>query len=152
MSILAQFSTDNDPGSEAICWATGGEFSHVDVIVPGGLLGARMKGGVMVRALNYKTFTKKAIVSVDVPNEAAARAFLYAQIGKPYNTEAIIDMIFHRQRNFFLEQPKWFCDELLYSAVEEGGVMLLSTANPLTLTPWEVFLSPYWKPVPQETP
>lgn len=147
MSILAQFSTDDDPGSQAICWATNGEYSHVDVVVPLGLLGARMSGGVMVRPTNYKTFTKKALVEVDVPNEAAALAFLYAQIGKPYNTEAIIDMMFHRQRNFYLEQPKWFCDELLYASVEEGGVLLLNTANPLTLTPQEVFLSPCWKPV-----
>ena len=145
--ISAQFSTDNDPGSQAICWATNGQFSHVDVIVPDGLLGARMTGGVMVRPANYKTFTKTAVVEVDVPNEAAALAFLYAQIGKPYNTEAIIDMMFHRSRNFFLEQPKWFCDELLYCAVEEGGVLLLNTVNPLTLTPWEVYLSPHWQPV-----
>lgn len=146
--IIAQFSTDNDLESRAIRWATGGDFSHVDLVLPDGLLGARAKGGVQLRPFDYKTFTSKVRVSCEVPFESAALAFAKSQIGKPYNFGAIRDMLLHRQRQFTFSPPSWYCDELIYGIVSAGGVQLLNTSNPLGLTPWEVYLSPLWKPEP----
>jgi hypothetical protein len=145
--LIAQFSTDNDPESATIRWATNGSYSHVDLVLPEGLLGARAKGGVQLRPFGYKTFTMTEKVACTVTNEAAAIDFAKAQIGKHYNFEAILDMVLHRERSFTFDQPTWYCDELLYAAVLAGGLQLLNTDNPIGLTPWEVFLSPFWKPI-----
>lgn len=142
--LTAQFSTCEDPGSDAIRWATNGLYSHVDLVLPDGLLGAHLDGGVRLRPFGYAKFSAMARVQCGVPDESAAIAFAIAQIGKPYNLEAILDMVLHRQRKFSMDQPSWFCDELLYATALAGGRSLLNTDNPLSLTPWEVYLSPCW--------
>lgn len=145
--LIAQFSTCNDPTSDAIRWATNGEYSHVDIVLPEGLLGAHEHGGVETRPPNYANFTKVKIVQAELPDIDAALAFARAQKGKPYNIIAILDMVLHRTRPFVLNQPAWFCDELLYAVALVGGVQLLNTDNPLTLTPEEVALSTLWKEI-----
>jgi hypothetical protein len=146
--IVAQFSTDNDLESHAIRWATNGQFSHVDLVLPDGLLGARAKGGVRLRPFDYKKFTARSRVACEVPYEDVAIKFARMQIGKPYNFKAILDMVAHRERSFTLDQPSWYCDEFVYAIALVGGVQLLSTDNPLGLTPQEVYLSPFWKQEP----
>jgi uncharacterized protein YycO len=156
--ITAQFSPDTDPDSAAIRYLTNGTVSHVDLVLPAGLslpdgrvslagdlLGARLKGGVAIRPSNYKTFTVRTVLCVQSPEESAAYSYALEQVGLPYNEDAIIDMIFHRTRSFSLNQKSWFCDELLYAICSAGGLQLLDTSNPLSLTPREVMLSPYWK-------
>jgi|GEM_PF-6417883 len=143
--LTAQFSTTDEPASAAIRWATNGRYSHVDLVLPNGLLGAHLEGGVQLRPFGYANFTATERVYCEVPNESVALAFAIAQIGKPYNGDALLDMVLHRERKFAMEQSSWFCDELLYAAALAGGVRLLNTDNPLSLTPWEVYLSPYWK-------
>lgn len=71
--------------------------------------------------------------------------FAQAQVGKPYNWMALVNMALHRRRRFTLDQHRWFCDELLYATCMAGGLDLLDTKNPLNLTPYEVMLSPYWR-------
>jgi hypothetical protein len=157
--LTAQFSTDNDPESSVIRYLTTGTVSHVDLVLPAGLilpdktlskggelLGARLKGGVAIRPSNYKTFTVKNVLCVDLPDVNSAYAYALGQVGLPYNKDAIIDMVFHRERSFSINQKSWFCDELLYAVCLSGKLALLNTDNPLTLTPEEVMLSPYWKP------
>jgi hypothetical protein len=145
-TITAQFVTNEDLVSKVIREASDGEYSHVDLVLPTkGLLGARHDGGVALRPPNYNTWTKVSRVQVEVPDVEAAYVFAMAQLGKPYNLDAILSMVTHRDRSFSLEQKSWFCDELLYATVMSGGVKLLNTDNPLGLTPWEVYLSPFWK-------
>ncbi len=146
--IVAQFVTEKyDPESALIRWASNGEYSHVDIVLPEGtLLGARANGGVKIRNFNYAKFTAKSVVQVYVPDYDAAMNFAMSQIGKPYNYGAIADMIFGRDRGYDSEnQPSWFCDELLYATVSAGGRWLLNEPNPLVLTPQEVYLSPFWR-------
>jgi hypothetical protein len=156
--LTAQFSTDNDPDSATIRYLTMGTVSHVDRVMPAGivlpdgtitkggeLLGARLKGGVMVRPPNYKTFTVKNILCMEIPDIDAANAWAMGTIGEPYDTGAIIDMVFHRTRSFNLNQKEWFCDCWLYAFGLKGGQAMLNTDNPLSLSPEEVMLSPYWK-------
>lgn len=143
--LCAQFSTERGIGSSLIRWASAGRFSHVDLVVAGGLLGARLDGGVRVRPMGYAKFTDISRVSVPVPDIRGAIDFAYDQIGKPYAKGAIVDIILHRERPFSMDQKSWFCDELLYATVMAGGVELLNTSNPFWLTPWEVYLSPLWR-------
>src|ERR1700761_6117290 len=150
-TLTAQFVTSNDPVSDAIRYLTNGVVSHCDIrfydaALPSGIgwLGAHQQGGVQVRPFNYAKWTVVETRAVELPNILAAITFARAQIGKPYNMDAIANMALHRTRLFSMDQPSWFCDELLYAICLAGGVQLLGTDNPLTLTPQEVFLSPYW--------
>lgn len=142
--ITAQFVTDNDPLSIAIRDLSDGLYSHVDLVLPEGLLGAHIEDGVKIRPFDYAKWTLRTSVHVAVPDVDKANTFARAQVGKLYNDGAILDMFLHRMRKFVSDQNKWFCDELLYAIVAQGGLELLNTDNPLVLTPWQVYLSPYW--------
>lgn len=159
--IISQFSTENALDSAAIRYLTNGSVSHVDWLMPAGLtlpggvltkggelLGARFKGGVQVRPANYAKFTLTIKLYVSVPNIEAAYAFMLAQLGKPYDWKAIGYMALHRAPafSFTADQSSWFCNALNYCFVLHGGVKLLNTGNPLTLSPEEEMLSPMWKP------
>jgi hypothetical protein len=158
--LVSQFSTEAGIGSAAIRYLTVSDFSHVDLVVPeemqvgttllqeGWLLGARSHGGVQQRPPEYAKFTRTLRVGCVVPDIDAAYAFAVAQLGKPYNSWAILDFFLHKQRKFTPDQASWFCDELNYSIYAAGGLLLLDTEDPLQLTPQEELLSPYWKAVP----
>jgi hypothetical protein len=153
--LCCQFSTEDGLGSGLIRYLSDSDFSHVDLMIPQGialqhgrpiptrygLLGARFNGGVQLRAPNYATFTRIALKGCIVPDIHAAYSFAFAQLGKPYDKGAILDFFLHRTRQFTPDEPSWFCDELAYTAYAQGGKLLLSTNNPLDLTPQEMYLS-----------
>lgn len=143
--LTSQFSTEPGPSAAVLRYLTAGEVSHVDLVLPSGyLLGARLRGGVVARPPDYHKFSKIVRVSCMVPDVDAAYRFAYAQLGKPYNKQAIVDFFLHRERAFTLSQPRWFCDEMNYCIYLVGGVQLLNTTNPLMLTPQEELLSNCW--------
>lgn len=143
--LLSQFSTEATAGAAAIRYFTEGTVSHVDLVLPTGeLLGARLSGGVAVRPPNYAKFTATYRLWAEVPDIDAAYAFAHAQVGKPYNWKAIVDMALHRERKFSQYQSSWFCDELNYEIYAAGGLALLNLSNPFWLTPQEEMQSPYW--------
>lgn len=141
--LISQFSTDDSFGSATIRYFSNGTVSHVDLVLPTGeLLGARLKGGVLIRPANYHKFTYTKRLGVVVPDIEAAYEFALKQVSKPYNWKAILDMSLHRSRPFTPNQSSWFCDELNYCIYMAGGVRLLDIDNPLNLTPYEEMLSP----------
>jgi hypothetical protein len=158
--LVSQFSAESGFFDWTIRYFTNSDIAHVDLVVPamvvigmGGncaesemLLGARLKGGVQLRLPNYARFTRTIRVGCQVPDIDAAYHYAFAQIGKPYNKRAIVDMFLHRERLFTPNQKSWFCDELNYEIYLAGGVQLLDNPNPLNLTPQEELLSPLWKP------
>jgi hypothetical protein len=158
--LVSQFSTEAGLASATIRYLTVSDYSHVDLVIPeemqvgktslrkGWLLGARFRGGVQQRPPDYAKFTRTRLLGCVVPDIDAAYAFAVAQIGKPYNSGAILDFFLHRDRKFTPDQTSWFCDELNYSIYAAGGLLLLDTKDPLRLTPEEEMLSPYWKAVP----
>lgn len=154
--LCCQFSTEGDLAAGLIRYLTDSDFSHVDLMIPKGialqhgrpistqwgLLGARFNGGVQLRAPNYAKFARVAIKGCIVPDIHAAYTFAFAQLSKPYDKGAILDFFLHRtHREFTPDESSWFCDELAYTAYAEGGKLLLSTRNPLNLTPQEMYLS-----------
>lgn len=154
--LVAQFSTEDGIGAAAIRYFSDSAISHVDLVIPRGialqfghpiqtatgLLGARMGGGVRLRAPNYAKFTRTIVKGCVVPDLHAAYVFAFGQIGKPYDKRAILDFFLHRHRNFTPMERSWFCDEFAYTAYWQGGKLLLGSGNPLRLTPQEMLLSP----------
>lgn len=150
--LIARAVTEACVESAAIRYFSNGNVSHMDLEMPNGtLLGARIHGGVRERPHGYAKFTFIQRMSVWVPDLDAAHNFARAQIGKPYNWRALVNMGMHRKRKFTMDQKSWFCDELVYAAAMAGGLHLLKTRNPFNLTPYEVTLSPCWTYLPGGT-
>lgn len=56
-------------------------------------------------------------VPVEVPNKQAAKDFLRAQLGKPYDWGAVLGMFF---RADWHDSESWYCFELIAGALEKG--------------------------------
>ncbi len=133
-----------DPGlvSDFIRWWTWGEWSHVEIVTPEGeYLGARFSGGVRVRPKNYIRARREAFRSVNLSDAQFHNfwSFARSQIGKPYDTRAIIGLGI--RENFSSNGKSWFCSEYVYACFEAAGVHLLDTDNAYRLSPRDIGLT-----------
>ncbi len=134
MTITLQLSTENGIVSEVIRTWTRAWCSHVDIIMPDGmLLGARSEAvelgegrfipaGVQKRPVGYAPFTKTEHLVFDAGPICAKQfyAFLEAQIGKPYDKVAIAGLVLDRD---WRNPDRWFCSELAMAALETAGLL-----------------------------
>lgn len=135
-----QFICEADIQSQAIAWFGAGPFSHVDAILEDGrLLGARSDkvggrpAGVQIRPPNYAKFSRRMVMTNSVTNLQADvfYRFLFAQVGKPYDYEAIWAFAFARN---WRETDSWICSELQAAAAEAASIVpkLYMAANKIT--------------------
>jgi hypothetical protein len=134
--ITLQFVGSSALSSRLIELKGGGPYSHVDIVLKDGtLLGARSDAvggqppGVRIRPPDYESWEHIARISIDsLPyQEANAYAFAQAQLGKPYDTTAIIGFIFNRG---WREDDSWICSELAIAMVEQAGIYNYPPAVP----------------------
>jgi hypothetical protein len=133
--ISLQFSTEADAISALSRAFSHGPFSHVDAVLgDGGLLGARLDGGVRIRHAGYAAFSR--LLRVDLPStdaqSAAFHGFLSDQLGKPYDPLAIAAFAANRD---WRQPGHWFCSELIAAALEAAdwfGHALATPANRVT--------------------
>jgi hypothetical protein len=89
----------------------------------GTLLGAHYEGGVLARPRNYDagTVEREEFVSIPATPEQTDtfHSYLRAQIGKPYDIEAIAGIVAQRD---WRKADAWMCSELQASAICECGV------------------------------
>jgi hypothetical protein len=107
-----------------IAWFGHGPLSHVDAVMPdGNLLGSRsdhMGGrppGVQIRPPGYARFALTVCFEIEtLPNrEVAFWGFLDSQLGKPYDSRAILGFVSGRN---WREQDSWICSELISAGLE----------------------------------
>ena len=145
-NIALQFAAQNDALSRAICAFDHGWPSHVDAVMPGGrLLGARADGGVKLRTANYARFARVLRVAIPAADDVSARfyAFLNAQLGKPYDFEAIAAFALDRD---WRKPDSWFCSELVAAALQAAGWFahpLATASNRITPSDLLLVLSPF---------
>lgn len=115
--ISFQFSAEANIPTLLIEWYGHGCWSHVDVMLDGKLLGARINGGVQLREPGYAKFSRTK--QVDIPSTPQQldhyALWLMQQVGKPYDMTAI--MAFAANRNW-QEDDSWFCSELTARGLE----------------------------------
>jgi hypothetical protein len=125
-----------DVGSEAIAWFSANPLSHVDQIVPDGIswaregwmLGARadalagLPAGFRPRPPNYTTFSRWVIVSLPVTDRQYQRAWEFheAQLGKPYDSTAIVAFLLSRD---WRRDDSWMCSEEQTAMCEHAEIM-----------------------------
>lgn len=129
MSIRLQFVLGQGWSSRAIAWfSAGGDrgFSHVDAVLADGcLLGARSDSvggkppGVQIRPDNYEKWYRRVRFELDATpaQEMEWRKFLYAQVGKPYDSAAIVGFAFGRA---WEEAGAFDCSQLQTGALVES--------------------------------
>ncbi|HEY6022168.1 MAG TPA: hypothetical protein VIY48_20570 [Candidatus Paceibacterota bacterium] len=101
-------------------WAT-----HVEAITPTGSLLGAMGDGVKDRPRDYdaNAFKREMILEIKSTQEQEEifYAFIESQIGKPYDTWAIL-AYFYPSRDW-QSFDAWYCSELLGTAFAECGIL-----------------------------
>lgn len=117
------FCTSNLPGAVLIRAVTWSKWSHVAVVLEDG--SAIEATWPRVRRVDVEEIKAKhskwCVVDVPLLDEQAAIDFAMAQLGKPYDWTALFGILFHRKWD---DKEKWFCSELVTSAIEAGGLNL----------------------------
>lgn len=125
--ICIRFVTADDFISRGIRYVTHSPWSHVEFVTPDGLhaLGAMHDGGVQLRPINHGTYSLdyRFLLPANDEQTAAIWAYAKAQIGKPYDTTAILGILAHRD---WREEDSWFCSELVSASCEKGGYPIVN--------------------------
>lgn len=112
-------------------------------------LGARHSDGVKIRKSNYEKFSidDRFLVEVTPEQKDALIEFAFAQVGKPYDTTAILGILAHRD---WREPDSWFCSELVTAAFEAAGAPILYVPQHVNrITPRDASLSVRLVPKPK---
>lgn len=134
--LVLQFSTSQAWQSVLIRKLCHGPFSHIDIVVDQGLLGASDQGpgspclvgnpcGVAIRPANYQLFgiRRNAVLEVSQAVKDGVIGFALAQCGKPFDGAALDPATFFtddiRARDWTVP-GQWFCAELVACAFVEG--------------------------------
>lgn len=136
--LQIQFSTSTAFTSGIIRRLTHSPFSHVDIVLPEGLLGVSGKddsitdpGGVRIRphkAWPYLTEPKTANIQCDDAIAIAVINAARSQIGKPFDNGALWCMLQDQAKTPVTTQrdwrntASWFCSELVIWSLEQGGL------------------------------
>lgn len=68
--------------------------------------------------------------------------FVEAQEGKKYDYTSVLRFISRRQESR-KSRGKWFCSELVFAALEKGGLKLFSRCEPWEVSPGLLSMSPF---------
>jgi hypothetical protein len=130
--------------SRLIAWWGNGwhGLSHVDIVVSGGLLGARSdrKGGkppgVQLRPMDYLKGSQIRIseLEIEIPfyRECEAEHWLKNQIGRQYDMNNILDLILGRR---IVTHGRWICSALGDEVATKFGIYHRPGIPPQQTTP-----------------
>jgi hypothetical protein len=117
---------------------------HAEAVLPDGktIIGAYLGTGVAKRPRDFDKgdFDEDLYVEIDVTDEQqdAFYAFLEQQVGKPYDTKAVIGIGLARN---WRDDGQWFCSELQCAALTACGVFPTHLADQLNhVTPRDLLL------------
>lgn len=144
--VELQFVAASGWASGAIEYFGAGGFSHVDNVVPKGLLGARSDHaggeppGVRVRPQWYAKWRRRARMRLQCTEAQRVRwlTFLHGEIGKPYDRMAIL--AFAMGRNWRTSDA-WICSELAAAALEDARILPRLILTPNKITPGALALA-----------
>lgn len=144
--ITFRMMTTDSIFSKLIRQITWSPYSHVDICVPEGLLGAKTDG-VKIRSYEDEVASDCEYLGFDgltKEQEGYVYKFYYDQIGKPYDFGQIIGILSHHD---WSDTSKWFCSELAYAGLSFNGFPLFREEELDRVSPGLLMLSPYLKAV-----
>ena len=122
MKIL--FCRSRAPLSVLIRWMTWSSWSHVALVTPEGVAYEATGKGVSKGPIAHlvSRYQTVEVQEVRIPAPDKVIAFLEAQLGKPYDFSALFGFMFRRD---WAENDKWFCSELVASALLDSGIAIV---------------------------
>lgn len=117
--------------------------SHVEAVMPeGGIISADMDKGVARFPLDYNAgaFDQELYLTIETTQVIADKfyAFIRSQLGKPYDTKAVLGIGLGRD---WRDPGQWFCSELDASGLCECGIFPAHLADDLNhVTPRDLLL------------
>lgn len=119
--IKVHLTASNTLGGWLIRLLTFSRWNHASIEIDGIVYEALLATGVRtITATSYRDKWKRGkTVELEIPDKEAAKSFLRAQVGKPYDWTAIIALPFRQK---WQKQNRWFCSELVASALVAGGM------------------------------
>ena len=146
---VALFASVVSPLSKLIEWETRSKYSHAAIVQTDGSVIEAVEGVGVHRLPILPTATapdRIDLFTVEGIDEMAVERFLGAQLGLPYDWPDLLGFI---KRTYEQEgRGAWFCSELVFAAIEAGGVTLLRDVPPFQVSPGVLSLSPYLIPCP----
>ena len=77
------------------------------------------------------------------PDWEAIRQFALDQVGKDYDWKMVWGFVTKRKNEPASSKQKWFCSELVFAALQAGGVDLFNQTHPHEVTPMLLSRSPH---------
>ena len=132
--------------SKLIRWQTNGEYSHAALQLPDGRMIEAWHKPAKVR-LRYKLEDWSNVEAYDVEGmtpEQWNNAINWArdQIGKKYDFGGVLRFVTRWRKQ---KDEKWFCSELVFEAVKQGGIDLLHRVKCSQVSPTVLSFSPLLK-------
>lgn len=115
------FCTGQDLASRLVRQVDGGDFSHCGIVMPDdSVIEATYHHGVRRRRLDTLLADKPShiLLSLALPDEGGAEAFVLAQVGKPYDWTGVVGIGLDRN---WQDPSAWWCSELVMAAAAAGG-------------------------------
>ena len=124
--------------SNVIRRITWGTSSHVAVVYDG-ISYEALTRGVVARPAEELFEAHGAYAIYEVDASIRVLDFLKAQVGKPYDFNGIVGILFHRD---WQDDARWFCSELIAAAFAFDGRPLLRATRLGRITPTILEMSP----------
>ena len=139
------FARSSKPASLLIRLFTWSRWSHCGVIHQGDVIHATAFDGVIKQSLSeFKERYKKHEIRVMDGNAKKA----LPEISKSYDWGGVFGHWF----GFWDSSKRWFCSELVFQAVKEGGVNLLDRIQCSQVSPTVLSFSPLLQPTEPHRP
>lgn len=130
--------------SQLIRWQTRSVYSHASLWFVSRNLLCESQYGKGVILVDNPAFTCEVDVfriSGDF-DYAKILEFIEAQKGKKYDYSSVCRFISRRQESR-KSKGKWFCSELVFAALQKGGLKLLERCEPWEVSPGLLSMSPF---------
>ena len=131
--------------SRLIRWQTRGDYSHAAIHIHGMAVEAWHRGGVQRGPIGHlhekgTEIDIFKITGLHVP--LLVEAFALEQVGKPYDF-TMVGRFLSRRGESRRSKTKWFCSELVFDALAEGGLRLFRNTQGWEVSPDLLKRSPY---------
>lgn len=143
-TVIVRLVQDVGITARFICWWTWGRWSHVELVTKNKMaLGARLKGGVAVRPLDYAKIKSELFIEIQVNDIEKFWQFANSQLGKPYDWKALLGLGI--RANFANPPNKWFCSEFVFSCFQNVNKPILESHYAYRLSPRDIGLTTEYK-------
>jgi uncharacterized protein YycO len=127
--------------STLIRWQSRGDYSHAALLMPDGQIVESWQGaGVRVKTLgDWEGIHRYTIPGMTSDQWDDAIAYALAQVGSGYDYLGVLRFI---TRHPSPANDRWFCSELVYTALRHAGVDLFQRIEPWAVSPGLLAISP----------